>query len=381
MRELLILGYSGSIGTQALDVIKADPEIILRGIACRSSIQAVNSVKMRFPSLETLAISDSEVEISDVLRRRLTRILVGPNAVIDLIRAYPEAVVLNAIVGMDGLAATLEAIDKDHTVLLANKESLVIGGHLVRKALKEHPKARLIPIDSEHSAIDKLYRSKEKIEEIWITCSGGAMRDIPLAKLASIKAEDVLKHPNWQMGPRITVDCATMVNKAFEVIEAHYLFRIPLERIKVVLHEESLIHSMVRLSDNSLLAEIGPADMRIPISYALHDRRRVKGEYKPLDLTDLHFRPYDPERYPLFDFILTNFRSGSSNQAVINMADEVAVASFLAGQIGYNDIVTVIEATLKRTREIEIETISDIIAISSIAKKEALGIIAEIKGE
>lgn len=380
MRDLLLLGYSGSIGTQALDVLSDCSEYRLKGLACRRSLQALNSVRQRFPEVEGLAVADSQAAIEESIRRRF-RVYQGPQAAVDLIRAYPQAVVLNAIVGTDGLAATLAALEDDRTVLLANKESLVIGGHLVRQAMKRHPQARLIPIDSEHSAIDKLKRGRDKIEEIWITCSGGALRDRPLESLSQVKAAEVLAHPNWQMGPRITVDCATMVNKAFEVIEAHYLFNLPLERIKVVLHDESAIHSLVRLADNSLLAEIGPSDMRIPIAYALNNRRRRAGRFQPLQLPDLHFRPFEPARYPLFDFILANFGPGSSNMAVINRADEVAVERFLRGEIGYNDIVTVVEATFKRTRSVDIQDLGDVAAISAIAAREAETVVAEIKGE
>lgn len=375
MTDLVLLGFSGSIGRQTLDVLKEFDDYKLKAISCNSDFAKAEEVKKAFPSLETIAIaSTSGTKIAGL------EVLEGEDAGVRLIRKYPKAVVINAVVGLAGLALTLEAIRHDCLLLLANKESLVIGGHLVKNLLKEHKKARIIPIDSEHSALLKLHKHEDEILKYIITCSGGALRDYDLSKLDDATLEDVLNHPTWSMGKRITIDCATMVNKAFEVIEASYLFDIPLSNIEVLMHDESLIHGLVYLKDNSYLAEIGPSDMRIPIAYALNKAIRKELPLEPLDIADLHFRRYNERRYPLFKFIIDNFEDGSSNMAVINAADEVAVEAFIRGHIKFGDIKTIITMTFKRVRGVLVENLDDILAISRIAKEEARIIINELKG-
>lgn len=375
MTDLVLLGFSGSIGRQTLDVLKDFNGYQLKGISCNNNYKEALKIKEAFPALETIAITSTK----DVKLTGLT-VLEGEDAGIKLLQKYPQAVVVNAVVGLAGLALTLEAIELDCTLLLANKESLVIAGHLVKKLLKEHQKARIIPIDSEHSALLKLQKKEKEIEKYVITCSGGALRDYDLDKLNDARLEDVLSHPTWSMGKRITIDCATMVNKAFEAIEASYLFDIPLNKIDVLMHDESLIHGLIYLKDNSYLAEIGPSDMRIPIAYALNKTERKRVPCDPLRIADLHFRRYNESRYPLFKFIIDQFEDGSSNMAVINAADEVAVEAFAAGKIKFGDIKTIITATFRRVRGVLVENLDDILAISKIAKQEANIIINELKG-
>lgn len=374
-KKLLLMGFSGSIGKQTLDLLKEDDEYELVGIAANTSYYEVDQILDSFPSITSVAFSG----LSSYENSRVKNIYLGDNALLKMIEDNKGAVILNALVGIAGLAITVKAIENNSEVLLANKESLVIGGDLIKKLLIEHPKASIFPIDSEHSALQKLICcEKESIEKLVITCSGGALRDVPLENLKNIKAEEVLAHPNWQMGKRITIDCATLVNKAFEVIEAHYLFDTSLDNIEVLMHDESQIHSLVFLKDNSMLAEIGPSDMRIPISYALYKKRMKKKSFKDFKITDLHFRKMDLKRYPLFNKIINWYNECHANMAIINAADEEAIKAFVQDKISFIDIEYVIEETLRKTKVIEINNLEDILNLSLKASNVANNIISNL---
>jgi len=285
--------------------------------------------------------------------RQATRFLVGDDALEQLVAESEPDLVVNGLVGAVGLRPTLTALERGIDVGLANKESLVVGGPLVRRALERGPrKAQLIPIDSEHSALFQLMqgRPSDEIERVVLTASGGALRDWPLERLPRARPEDVLKHPTWRMGPRITVDSATLVNKALEIIEAHWLFGLPYERLDVVIHPQSVVHGLVELRDGSWLAHLSAPDMRVPIQYALTYPERAARRFAPLDLTRaltaLEFRPLERARYPAFEVVVEAGRRGGAYPAIANAADEVAVERFLRGEIAFGDIPRLIEAVL-----------------------------------
>jgi 1-deoxy-D-xylulose-5-phosphate reductoisomerase len=277
------------------------------------------------------------------------RFLVGETSPETLIAESQPDLVVNGLVGAAGLRPTLAALERGIDVGLANKESLVIGGALIQRVLTQ-TRARLIPIDSEHSALFQLLqgRSSDEIVRVVLTASGGALRDWPLERLSKATPEDVLQHPTWQMGSRITVDSATLVNKALEVIEAHWLFALPYERIEAVIHPQSIVHGLVELCDGSWLAHLGTPDMRVPIQYALTYPWRAQQRCAPLDLVGLQlkFDSLEPKRYPAFGLIIEAGRRGSTYPAVANAADEVAVERFLRREIAFGDIPVLIEAVL-----------------------------------
>jgi 1-deoxy-D-xylulose-5-phosphate reductoisomerase len=282
---------------------------------------------------------------------------------------------VNALVGAVGLIPTLTAMEAGIDVALANKESLVIGGHLVKRAQAKSG-AKIIPIDSEHNAIFQLLegRSRSKIARILLTASGGALRDWPLDRLNSVTPEDLLKHPTWQMGPRITVDSATLVNKAFEVIEAHWLFEFPFESIEVVIHPQSIIHGMIELTDGSLIAHLSPPDMRGPIQYALCYPERPMQRFFEWDWTDtlkLEFSPLDRARYPAFEVVVEAGRRGGTLPAVANAADEVLVERFLSGEIEFTAIARGLEEVLAAHEPVEDPDLEEVLAADRWARAKA----------
>jgi len=352
-RRLVLLGSTGSIGTQTLDVVDrlretghafdvvalaagSNTELLCEQIdayepriACIASAGDVEMLKARYPAIE---------------------IVCGDDGLAQLAGLEDCDVVVNALVGAVGLAPTLAALDRGRLVALANKESLVIGGKLVRDAIAEN-NGRLLPIDSEHNALLQCLEAgtHDEVERLVLTASGGPFLRVPPEELAAVTPGEALDHPNWTMGSRITIDSATMVNKAFEVIEAHYLFDLPYERIDVVVHPESTIHSLVEYRDGSVLAELAAPDMRIPIQYALTYPARPATGLSRLDLSSalsLHLEPLEPQRFPAFDVVLAAAARGGTAAAAINAADEVLVARFLEGMIPFSGIAAGLQRVL-----------------------------------
>jgi len=372
-KDLILFGYTGSIGKQTLEVLKSFycPYKLI-GIVSYSNIDNLKDVLKSFPTIKCMGtVIEKEIEFNG-------KYYFGPN-LLNIINDNPSAAIFNAVSGIAGLEVTLRAIEQDRIVFLANKESVVVGYSLLKEALKKHPKSRLIPVDSEHSALAKLLKQKDDIVKLYITCSGGALRDVPLSEIDNVTVQKVLNHPTWNMGKKITVDCATLVNKAYEVIEANFFFNFPFDGIEVIMHDESIIHAMTLMKDNSVVAELASSDMKIPISYALHDEERVEGNYKEFKLSDLHFRQFDGRRYPLFNFILNNFDPTSTAMAIISSADEVAINSFINGEIRFKDIYTIIVNTFKSMRQETVSTLKDISYACSSAKKLAEEIKREIE--
>jgi 1-deoxy-D-xylulose-5-phosphate reductoisomerase len=348
VKKVLILGSTGSIGTQALEIIAlAGDELQVAGLSADSSWEAVVS-QAKDHGAPVVALADPEA--AELAKAEWGgRVLAGEEGVRELIAETEPDLVLNAIVGAAGLGPTVVALTAGIDVALANKESLVIGGELVM-ALAEATNSRIIPVDSEHSALFQLIGAEPPgtVEKLVLTASGGPFRG--RTDLAGITVEEALAHPTWEMGGRITIDCATLMNKGFEMIEARHLFDVGYDRIDVVVHPQSIVHSLVHLNDGATLAHLGYPDMRVPISYALHLPERADVPVPSLDLAEigrLDFEPPDPVTFPCLRLAREAGEVGGTAPCVVNAADEVAVEAFLDGRIGFNDIPAVIDRCLE----------------------------------
>lgn len=317
-------------------------------------------------------------EVAELAKEKLSErveIFSGEEGLSKLSSLKEVDTVLNSLVGFVGLKPTLKAARNGKKILLANKESLVIGGGLVTEELGKERKDRLIPIDSEHSAIKQCIRSGEKkeISRLIITASGGSFRDWPLEDIESAGPEQALNHPNWSMGNRITCDSASMVNKAFEVIEAHWLFDIPYKKIDTLIHHQSVIHSMVEFCDGSVMAQLGPPDMKGPIQYALTHPKRLKNNFHSLDLletNELTFERIDKKRYPAFYTLLKAGKEGGNKPAALNAADEQLINYFMEGKIDFGGIARGLKAVYDRTDFTKNSGFSELRKIDRWARKE-----------
>lgn len=354
-RRIVILGSTGSIGTQTLDVVErlnnAGQAMNVVGLSAGRNIDLL---AQQIEHFSPRIVSAAEEDGARVLRERFPdlTVLSGCDGLEELASLSNVDLVVNALVGAIGLSPTLATLASGRTLALANKESMVIGGELVTRLLCENG-GTILPIDSEHNAIFQSMRAgrREEIERVIITASGGPFLNTPLEELAAVSAQDALHHPNWSMGSRITIDSATMVNKAFEVIEAHYLFDVPYEKINPVIHPQSVIHSLVEYQDGSIIAELAASDMRIPIQYALTYPARVATGLPRLSLaqmSELSFEPLDVVRYPAFATVHAAGIHGGTAPAAMNAADEVLVNRFLNGEIGFTKIAGGLQEILDR---------------------------------
>jgi 1-deoxy-D-xylulose-5-phosphate reductoisomerase len=346
MKKLVILGSTGSIGTQALEIVAASEDLEVVGLAAGSSWERLLAQAAE-SGVGTVAISDPRA--ADAAAAAWDgAVLGGEEGIRELVASAGADMVLNGIVGAAGLGPTIVALGEGIDVALANKESLVIGGELTM-ALAEATGAKLLPVDSEHSALFQLIGATRPgtVDRVVLTASGGPFRG--RTDLEEVTVEDALAHPTWEMGGRITIDSATLMNKGFEAIEAHHLFGLPLERIEVVVHPQSIVHSLVDLNDGATLAHLGYPDMRVPISYALHHPERADVDVPMLDLTALgalSFEAPDLKTFGCLRLALDAGRVGGTAPCVLNAADEVAVAAFLEGRIGFTAIAAAVEAVL-----------------------------------
>ncbi len=353
MKTLLLLGSTGSIGRQTLDLVRRAPgEFRVLGLSAASSWEALLEQAREFrPALVALA----DPEAGERLRAALPAgvgLRVGPGAAEELARELDFALAVHGITGAAGVRPTLCILERGLTLALANKESLVVAGEPLMELARARG-ATLLPIDSEHSAIFQCLRGEDpgRVRRILLTASGGAFRDLPLAELEHVTPELATRHPNWDMGPRITVGSATLMNKALEVIETHHLFGLEPERIEVVLHRQSIVHSLVEFVDGSVLAQMGPPDMRGPIHFALHWPERRPSELIGFDLRwfrELSFEAVDPERFPSLELGYRCVREGGDAGAALNAADEEAVQAFRSGRIGFQDIARINRSVLER---------------------------------
>jgi 1-deoxy-D-xylulose-5-phosphate reductoisomerase len=369
MKKLLILGSTGSIGGQALEIVAGSEELQAVGLAAASSWEPLLE-QARQHGVPVVALADEEA--AERARGAWDgRVLAGEEGVRELIAATGPDLVLNGMVGAAGLGPTVAALSAGIDVALANKESLVVGGELTT-ALAEAAGARLLPVDSEHSALFQLIESEGPgtVERLVLTASGGPFRG--RTDLSEVTVDDALAHPTWQMGGRITIDSATLMNKGFEAIEAHHLFGVPYERISVVVHPQSIVHSLVDLIDGASIAHLGHPDMRVPISYALHYPERADVAVRRLDLTEvgrLEFEPPDPETFACLRLALEAAEAGGTAPCVLNAADEVAVAAFLDGRIPFTAIAATIERVLAEMPAAPVTHFEDLLAVDAEARR------------
>jgi len=373
MKKVLVLGSTGSIGTQALEVIGRSDQLQAVGLAAGSAWEAVVE-QAREHGVPVVALAD-EVAAASALGTWNGQVLGGEEGVQDLIVNSEPDLVLNAIVGAAGLGSTIVALSEGIDVALANKESLVLGGELVM-ALAEATGARLLPVDSEHSALFQLIHGEAPgtVERLVLTASGGPFRGRD--DLSGVSVADALAHPTWRMGGRITIDSATLMNKGFEAIEAHHLFGVSYERLDVVVHPQSLIHSLIHLNDGSTLAHLGYPDMRVPISYALNHPERADVDVPQLDLAkvgSLTFEEPDLETFACLRLALEAGAAGGTAPCVLNAADEVAVAAFLAERIPFTAIPAVIEAVLEEMPARPVGHFDDLFAADAEARERSEG--------
>ncbi len=361
MKNIYILGACGSIGMQTLDILKlqkddfkligvslsrddAKNDKILTSfdveIACLRSKQKISLYEKKFPKVKFIYGDEGLLEISK----------------------YPKpGILVNALAGSAGLMPTIEAIKHKKDIALANKETLVMAGDIVNQYVNDY-QVRLLPVDSEHSAIWQTldHDDIKDIKKLVITASGGSFRDKTRDELIEITVDDALKHPNWTMGPKVTIDSATMMNKGLEVIEAHHLFHLPYEKIETVIHQESIVHGMTYFNDGTIKASLGASDMRIPIGYALNYPKRMHYD-KEMPLLDMHFRPMDFNRYPLLALAYFVGREGGLLPTVMNAANEAAVKLFLNGKITFLDIEEIVSKQVRTFENVKSPTLEEII--------------------
>ncbi len=376
-RPLVVLGATGSIGTQTLEVAEA-LEIPVAAVASRNPSPDLTRIGERLPDALVVVTGGTSDE-RDGLRGRLgDRVRFGSEAVLE-ISALTGVTVVNGIVGSAGLGASMAALEAGNRLALANKESMVAAGELVNRALQDGG-GELIPVDSEHSALFQCLEGERiaDVDRLVLTASGGPFRGMAREELAGVTPEQALDHPTWDMGKRITIDSATLFNKGLEVIEAHYLFDVPYDRIDVVVHPQSILHSAVAFVDGSWKGHIGHADMRIPIQFAITAPAREPTPTPEFSLAGLELSFEEPDRanFPALDLAYEAGRKGGSAPAVLNAADEVAVDAFLRGRLGFLGIPEIVERTMDQVEWRQPETIEEVIDVDSEARAVAAGMIA-----
>jgi len=376
MRKVLILGSTGSIGVQALEVVRASDELEVVGLSAASDGERLVE-QAREHGVRRIALADADAA-GEVAAGFDGEVLTGEQGIRELVASTDADLVLNAILGAAGLGPTVVALSEGRDLALANKESLVIGGELVT-ALAEATGAMLIPVDSEHSALYQLIGAEPPgtVDRLVLTASGGPFRG--RGDLSGVTREEALAHPTWEMGGKITIDSATLLNKGLELIEAHHLFAIPYERIDVVVHPQSIVHAMVHLNDGSSLAHLGHPDMRVPISYALHHPERADVDVPRLDLAsvgELSFEEPDEETFPCLRLAREAGAAGGTAPAVLNAANEVAVEAFLAGELSFTAIAEVVEGTLDEVEAATPTHFDDLYAADAVARERAGKLVA-----
>jgi 1-deoxy-D-xylulose-5-phosphate reductoisomerase len=373
MKKLVILGATGSIGTQALQIVAGSEELQVVGLAAGSSWETLLE-QARQHGVPTVALADAAA--AERARGAWDgRVLAGEEGVRELIAGAGADLVLNGMVGAAGLGPTVVALSEGIDLALANKESLVVGGELVTQ-LAEATGAAIVPVDSEHTALHQLIAGQPpgSVERLVITASGGPFRGRSRSELEGVSIEDALAHPTWAMGGKITIDSATLMNKGLELMEAHHLFGTPYERIDVVVHPQSLVHGLIQLADRAMLAHIGPHDMRVAISYALYGGESVELPIEPVDLVavgELTFEPVDLDAFPALRLAREAAVTGGTAPCVLNAANEVAVHAFLDGRVGFTAIPATIEAVLAEMPAQEIAHFEQLFAVDAEARRRS----------
>ncbi len=350
MRRIALFGSTGSIGTQALEVISFHPDLLsVYALTTHRNVPLLaDQVQKYHPKVVVIADRDAANQHAPILKGLNCTVLLGNEGLLTLARHDGYEVMLSALVGFAGLRPTLLAIESGHEIALANKETLVVAGQLIMQSAREHH-VRILPVDSEHSAIYQCLMGEcTPLERIWLTASGGPFWQIPLEKLGQVTVEDALNHPRWLMGAKVTIDSATMINKGFEMMEACHLFGVSEDQISILIHPESVVHSMVQFVDGSVKAQLAVPDMRLPISLALHGglRQPLPIARQPFVGTSLHFEEPDAAHFPCLTLAFEAFRRGGNAPCLLNAANEVAVRAFLGKRIHFMQIAQLIETTL-----------------------------------
>ena len=391
-RRIAILGSTGSIGTNTLDVIRAHPErfeVVALTAAKQVERLAEQCVEFK-PRVPVVSDAGSAKKLSELLlaKQVSTQVLYGPDALITAVLESDCDTVMAAIVGAAGLLPTLAAAKAGKRILLANKEALVMSGNLFMDAVRQGG-GELLPIDSEHNAIFQclpVHYSKSPsqhhgVEELWLTASGGPFRNTPIAELSQVTPEQACAHPNWVMGRKISVDSATMMNKGLEVIEAYWLFGLPIEKIQVLIHPQSVVHSMVRYCDGSVIAQMGQPDMRTPIAYGLAWPDRITAGVQSLSLTQqaaLNFMEPDLQRFPCLSLAFQAGKQGGTAPVILNAANEIAVAAFLDNALQYLQIPEVVERVLNTTPPSTPSSLEDILEVDAKSRVLATDVIQRL---
>ncbi|WP_304953933.1 1-deoxy-D-xylulose-5-phosphate reductoisomerase [uncultured Alistipes sp.] len=375
-QRLVLLGSTGSIGVQTLDIARENPDLFeVRVLTARRNWELLAAQAREFDA-DAVVIADKEcyTPLRETLADTDIKVYAGEEAVEQVAGAGDTDVAVNALVGYAGLAPTVAVLRAGKKLALANKESLVVGGETVMKLAEEH-RAPILPIDSEHSAIFQCLAGEESpVRRLIVTCSGGSLRDFTPEQLETVTVEQALRHPQWRMGAKITIDSSTLVNKGFEVIEAHWLFGTPADRIAVLLHPQSIVHSMVEFEDGAIKAQLGTPDMRMPISYALMFPRRA---FRPDERFDflahptLSFAEVDRTKYPALDIAYDCLRRGGTAACTMNGSNEVAVAAFLGGKCRWKEIVRAIEYALSHARFAAQPSLDDYAAANAESRRLA----------
>jgi 1-deoxy-D-xylulose-5-phosphate reductoisomerase len=381
-QRVAVLGSTGSIGRQTLEILKLyadrfEPTVLT---ARRDWRTLAGQARLMEPDSVVIADREFYEPLKEALADLPIKVWAGEDDVAAAAGAGNVDVVVNALVGFAGLAPTVRAVSAGKKLALANKESLVVAGELVMRLAAEN-RAPVVPIDSEHSAIFQcLVGEVSPVRRVVLTASGGALRDVPLTRLGVMTAAEALAHPNWTMGPKITIDSATLVNKGFEVVEARWLFGLAPEQIDVLIHPQSIVHSMVEFADGAMKAQLGTPDMRVPIAYALSfpERLALPDEFGRLELErqpPLSFSAVDDERYPALGIVYRAMASGGTALCTLNAANEVAVEAFLAARIGFLDITRVIEESLEAVENIARPTLEDYMECNRLSREVAAKLI------
>jgi 1-deoxy-D-xylulose-5-phosphate reductoisomerase len=381
MKTIAVLGSTGSIGMSTLDLVRRFPERFkVHGLVAGENLNRLASQVREFcPTLVAIKNEKDVARLRKLIGGNRVEVLHGQRGAAAVSTAHEVEVVVAAIVGGAGLMPTLEAVRARKEVALANKEALVMAGEIFVNTAKQNG-VRLLPVDSEHSAIFQCLQGnrRDEVDRLILTASGGPFLRTPLKRLERVTVAQALKHPNWKMGRKITIDSATMMNKGLEVVEARWEFDMDPRRIDVVIHPQSVVHSMVRYQDGSIMAQLGVPDMRIPIAYALAYPHRLKGGWKALELTrqgELSFLSVDRRRYPALRLAYDALKEGGTMSAVLNAANEIAVAAFLQGQIGFRDIHRMIDRTMQRHMPKRPTAVEEILEVDRWARDKAASLI------
>ena len=383
-KNLLILGSTGSIGKSTLEVVNAHPgKFVIRGLAAYSNVELLVEQYHTYKPEALCLVDESKAEqLKSALKDEEVTLLFGEQELIKFTQFYYVDIVVNAVVGAAGLLASLETVKQGRTLAVANKESLVCGGPLFPEIIKK-TKAKILPIDSEHSAIwqSAMAGKEHELKNIIITASGGPFRSLPIEKFNQITKAQALDHPTWKMGNKITIDSATLANKGLEVMEAVVLFNIPASQIKVVIHPQSIIHSMVEFQDSSVIAQLSNPDMKLPISYALFWPERVESPFGALDFTnlpDLTFEKPDLEKFKALKLAFECAEKGGTAPAIFNAVNEVAVDAFLKEKIHFTDITNCIDESLQKLNIVSHPNLLDILDADKEARITADNLIGNL---